>query len=63
MAEAVKDYWLYNYNTASLKVVWDAFKAYVRGQYQIAIGLACRQSAEALHRVEARTGETLCCVG
>lgn len=57
MATELGDFWVHNQATAAPAVVWDAFKAYAQGQYQLTIGKVRRESSLALEEVEAKAWE------
>lgn len=57
MTSEITDFWLHNHVTANPAVVWDAFKAHTRGQYQSVIGKVRRESSQAFEDVSTRSVE------
>lgn len=51
-AAEMKSYWITNRQSASVPVVWDAFKATTRGSFAAAIWQACRASQSRLADAE-----------
>lgn len=57
MTSELVEFWLHNRGTASSAMVWDAFKAHTRGQYQFIIGKVGRESSQALEEAEAKEAQ------
>lgn len=53
MTEAICTYWTLNGNSTGSGVMWDAFKAWVRGEYISRISVVQREAAKSLQNLEA----------